>query len=66
MPDVHVTLLYIEPGIGFLTLQMGVAALIGGLIYFRNFWLRLVDRLKLLMRPGGGAPVAVDQEQDGA
>ena len=66
MSEVHVTLLYIDPGIGFFTLQLGVAALFGGLIYFRNLWRRVLGKLMLVVRPGGGAAVRADQEQDGA
>jgi hypothetical protein len=35
------TLLYIDPGSGSYLVQVIIAAILGGLFYFKNLWLRI-------------------------
>ena len=45
-------LLYIDPGVGFLSLQVLFGALLGGVFYFRMRVLRFVSWLKSIVRLG--------------
>ena len=45
-------LFYIDPGVGFVSLQVLLGALVGGAFYFRMRVLRLVSRLRSIMRLG--------------
>ena len=43
-------LLYIDPGVGFLSLQVLFGALLGSVFYFRMRFLRFVSWLKSIVR----------------
>ncbi|MBS1513325.1 MAG: hypothetical protein JST86_20985 [Bacteroidetes bacterium] len=37
----HYTFLYLDPGSGSYVLQVIIAAILGGLMFFKNFWLKV-------------------------
>lgn len=50
MPDLPLVFLYIDPGIGFLALQMLSGALLGVVFYFRKATLKVLKHLRLGLR----------------
>ena len=59
----QVVLLYIDPGLGFLALQMMVGSALGGLFYFRRAVLVFVKRLRGVIPRRGGSPLGQEGEE---
>ncbi|MEI7736816.1 MAG: hypothetical protein WCI49_15215 [Ferruginibacter sp.] len=53
--------LYLDPGSGSYLLQVIIAAILGGLMFFKNFWIKLKS---FFIKPGAkeNEPEATDKE----
>lgn len=63
MSDVTIVLLYIDPGVGFLALQMLIGSFLGLSFYFRRTVLRCLERVRALV--GGKRSPTPDPDDEG-
>ena len=54
MSEFTIVLLYIDPGIGFLTLQILVGSLLGVVFYFRRTSSQILRHIRLIFRRRDG------------
>lgn len=60
----HGILGYIDPGSGFIVIQVIAAGILGGMFYFRKIFLRIVSVIPGVRKPPDDSPPAAGKETD--